>query len=451
MDQIAKDTESLKLGDSTTTHGPAAPEMDITSMLPELPPGRTLNAGMTLEETVADLNKHPLFMTELDPSEDNEELAALQALAYEGTPLENAANFKEQGNECFREKRWADAKEFYGKGIAILAAEEQRRAKGGKKRVRKAETEKPVVLRQAEAGTSSAGPEPEEEEAEAQKPENPDDFEEVDDDPAEVASEQALLETLSVNRAACHLELRNYRSCTLDCAAALRLNPRNIKALYRSARALLAVNKLAEADDACARGLELEPANKPLQLLTQEILKAREADAARRKREEERLAKERLRETLLKTALQARGIVTRTTPGRRPPDMEDAQIRLAPDELDPASGLLFPTMLLYPCHMESDFIKAFSERESLEQHFGYVFPLPWDKTGEYSSGSVECYVENAKGGLVKVGKKVPLLKVLSGGNVPVVDGLLKVFVVPKGRAEGWVKEWKEAKAKQGGQ
>ena len=90
-------------------------------MVPELPPGRTLNAGMTFDETVANLKQHPLFMTELDPTEDNDELAALQALAYDGTPLENGINFKEQGNECFREKRWVDAKEFYGKGVAVLA------------------------------------------------------------------------------------------------------------------------------------------------------------------------------------------------------------------------------------------------------------------------------------------------------------------------------------------
>jgi tetratricopeptide (TPR) repeat protein len=433
MDQVTKGTESLKLGGSAT-NGPAA--ADMTAMLPELPPGRTLNAGMTFEETLADLKQHPLFMTELDTSENNEELAALQALAYEGTPLENAANFKEQGNECFREKRWPDAKEFYGKGIAILAAEELRRAKGEKKRVKKAAES---VTLNPEADISSnvdleEDPKPKHE-----------DFEEVADDPAEVKSEQSLLETLYINRAACHLELRNYRSCTLDCASALRLNPRNIKAFYRSARALLAVNKIPEADDACARGLEIDSSNKPLLALAQDIIKAAEADAARRKVEEERQSKERRRETLLKTALQARGIRTRST--GRPPDMEDAKVKLSPDELDPESALVIPTLLLYPCHMESDFIKAFSERESLDQHFGYVFPLPWDRTGEYSPAGVECYVETTSGGLVKVGRKVPLLKVLSGGNVEIVDDLLKIFVVPRARAEGWVKEFKENKAK----
>jgi hypothetical protein len=435
MDQVTKNTESLNLGGSATDE-PALP--DIASMLPELSPARMVNAHMTVDETVAQLKQHPLFMTELDESGDNEELAALQAMAYDGTPLENATNFKEQGNECFREKHWADAKEFYGKGVAVLAAEELRRAKGEKRKVKK--DAEPVVFNPDADKDQSPDLE-----ADAPTPEpKASDLVEVADDPAEVQSERALLETLYINRAACHLELRNHRSCTLDCAAALRLNPRNIKALYRSARALLAVNRIAEADDACARGLEIDASNKPLQALAQDIIKASAADAARRKRDEERESNERRRDTLLKTALQARGIRTRTTGA--PPDMEDAKVKLAPDELDPESALVVPTLLLYPCHFESDFIKAFNERESLEQHFGYVFPLPWDRTGEYSPAGVECYAETVSGGLVKVGRKVPLLKVLGGGNVEVVDDLLKVFVVPKARAEGWVKEWKEKKA-----
>jgi tetratricopeptide (TPR) repeat protein len=435
MDQVTKSTESLNLGGSATNE-PAVP--DIASMLPELPPARMFNAHMTVDETVAQLKQHPLFMTELDESGDNEQLAALQALAYDGTPLENAANFKDQGNECFREKRWADAKEFYAKGVAILAAEELRRAKGEKRNVKK--DAEPMVFN-PDADKDQA-PDLKED---APTPEPKDaDLVEVADDPAEVQSEKALLETLYVNRAACHLELRNHRSCTLDCAAALRLNPRNLKALYRSARALLAVNRIAEADDACARGLEIDASNKPLQTLAQDIIQASAADAARRKRDDERESNERRRDTLLKTALEARGIRTRTTGA--PPDMEDAKVKLAPDELDPESALVVPTLLLYPCHFESDFIKAFNERESLDQHFGYVFPLPWDRAGEYSPAGVECYAETVSGGLVKVGRKVPLLKVLGGGNVEVVDDLLKVFVVPKARAEGWVKEWKEKKA-----
>ncbi|KAJ3560295.1 hypothetical protein NPX13_g9353 [Xylaria arbuscula] len=93
-------------------------------MFPELSPGRSMTGKKTVDEVVAELRKTPFFMTEL---EENDETEALKALAYEGTPLENASEFKEQGNECFRVKRWADAKEFYTKGVLILAAEERKR------------------------------------------------------------------------------------------------------------------------------------------------------------------------------------------------------------------------------------------------------------------------------------------------------------------------------------
>jgi tetratricopeptide (TPR) repeat protein len=343
-------------------------------------------------------------MTEL---EDNDEVAALQALAYDGTPLENALNFKEQGNECFRAKQWADAKEFYGKGVAILAAEERRREKG---------------LPSARTGTHEGS----------------------SDEPDEVARERRLLEQLYVNRAACQLELGNFRACTLDCAGALRLNGGNVKAYYRSARALLALGKVGEADDACARGLAVDGGNAALRALAGEIAaKAKEADEKRR-REEERLAKVKREETVLRAALKARGIRTRST--EKPPEMEDAKVRLVPDPADPRSSLTFPTVLLYPVHLESDFIKAFGEAESLDQHLRYVFPLPWDREGVYTVNGVECYVETVGGGLAKIGKKVPLLKMLSGGNVEIVDELVKIFVVPRAQAEGWVREYKMKKA-----
>ena len=46
-----------------------------------VPPGMDAYKGMSSDEILADLNKHPLFMTEL---EENDELEAFKALAYEG-------------------------------------------------------------------------------------------------------------------------------------------------------------------------------------------------------------------------------------------------------------------------------------------------------------------------------------------------------------------------------
>ncbi|KAI1779717.1 TPR-like protein [Hypoxylon cercidicola] len=377
-----------------------APSTASAAVLPELSPGRAMTSKKTVDEVVAELKKTPFFMTELEENDDTE---AFKALAYEGTPFEVASDFKEQGNECFRTKRWADAKEFYTKGVLVLAAEERKRTRGE--------------------------PNPEEKEE-------------------DVKGQRSVLESLYVNRAACHLELKNYRSCWLDCSAALRLNAKNLKAYYRSARAFLAVGRIEEADDACARGLALDENNGPLKAVARDVVKKSEEAAAKQKKENERLAREKRRAMLVRAALKARGIKTRTT--AQPPEMEDAKLQLVPDPDDPRGTLSFPAVLLYPAHLESDFIKAFNETESLGDHLAYVFPLPWDVAREYTAAGVECYMETLAGGLVKVGRKVPLLKMLSSASVEVVDEVVRLFVLPKAKAAAWVQEFKTKKAAEKG-
>lgn len=292
-----------------------------------------------------------------------------------------------------------DAKEFYTKGVNILLAEVRRRQRGEKR--------------------------------EGDVPEERED---------EVVEEIKVLEVLLVNRAMAHLGLKNYRSCILDCGAVLRINNKNTKALYRSAKALLALGRIKEADDACAKGLELAGDDKALLVLAGEILKKNEEIEAKRKKEVERLVREKNEERILKTSLAAREITLRMTD--KPPEMEDAKIELVPDALDPINSTLsFPVLLLYPLAAESDFIKSFNEMDTVGQHLEYILPLPWDVKGEYRDGKVvECYVEKKKGSLIKVGRKVTLLKVLSGGEV--VDGVVSIYVVPKQKAAGWIEGWK---------
>ncbi|EPE33663.1 TPR-like protein [Glarea lozoyensis ATCC 20868] len=361
---------------------------------PQVPPGMAAMRNKSTTEILAELNKSPLFMTEL---EANDDLEALKALAYEGTPAEVAGGFKERGNECFQVKGWGDAKEFYTKGIQVLLLE-----------VRKRQTGK---------------------------------GEETDS--AEVKKEVGILEASLVNRAACHLELKNYRQCVLDCGSALKINGRNVKAYYRSAKALLALGKIEEADDACAKGLSVDEGNVALKGVAREIIKKNEEITRRKKIEAEREQKTRLELVTLRAALKARGIKTRKT--AQPPEMEDAKIQLTPDPTDPTSTISFPTILLYPLHLESDFIKAFNELEPISHHLSYILPLPWDLKHEYTPANVECYIETTTGGLLKVGKKATLLKVLTAENVEVVDEVVKIFVVPKAKAPAWIQEFKTKK------
>lgn len=157
---------------------------------------------------------------------------------------------------------------------------------------------------------------------------------------------------------------------------------------------------------------------------------------------ENRSQKERF---MLNTALRARNIRTRRT--AQPPDMEDASIHLSPDPLAPTSKLMFPVVLLYPLHLQSDFVKAFPETDTVPNHLDYIFPLPWDEKHEYKLGSVEFYMETGSGGLIKVGKKVSLGKVLGSSDVEILDGIVRINVLLKARAAGWIEEMRFRKGR----
>ena len=159
---------------------------------------------------------------------------------------------------------------------------------------------------------------------------------------------------------------------------------------------------------------------------------------------QEREAKAASERATLKLALKSRNILTRST--EKPPDLEDAVVKLE-NSMDPSSTLTLPVILLYPMHSQSDFIKAFSEREKLQEHLEYIFPLPWDSAHEYTVDNVEAYMETSSGGLIKVGKKMSLGKVLGSGKPEVVDGLVTISVVPKDQAAGWIEEFKKRKGK----
>lgn len=226
---------------------------------------------------------------------------------------------------------------------------------------------------------------------------------------------------------------------------ALRYNPKNVKAFYRSSKALLALDKVSEASDSCKHGLALDPANVPLKALAAKIEDRAKALAEAQQEKQKRAEYARKVKQTLTAALRARNIRTRTT--AQPPELEDAAVHLAPDPLSPTSTVHFPVVVLYPLHAQSDFIKACAETDTLTQHLEYIFPLPWDDQHEYEIGLVDCYMETAVGGLIKVGKHMSLLKVLSSEGMEVVDGLVKVNVVPKTKAPAWIEEMKARRGK----
>ncbi|KAF9481982.1 40S ribosomal protein S7 [Pholiota conissans] len=75
------------------------------------------------EEVLAAFDSVPLFMKSLPEDDSDPTLSALQSLIYEGTPDEIAQNFKEQGNEYFKGKRYREALGFYTQGVDAKPAD----------------------------------------------------------------------------------------------------------------------------------------------------------------------------------------------------------------------------------------------------------------------------------------------------------------------------------------
>lgn len=59
--------------------------------------------------------------------------------------------------------------------------------------------------------------------------------------------------------------LENYGKTVEDSKKAIELNPKNIKAYYRAAKAYSALGKHTDAMEICELGLKEEPNNKPIQ------------------------------------------------------------------------------------------------------------------------------------------------------------------------------------------
>ncbi|KAI8927767.1 hypothetical protein BC831DRAFT_451011 [Entophlyctis helioformis] len=313
---------------------------------------------MTDEERVQEVLSTPLFMSHLPKEDDvveNETLMALQSLTFDGTPEEIAENFKNQGNDAFKAGR-----RMYKDAITFYTK-----------------------------GLAAKG------------------------------QDAKLNSVLYSNRAAVHLELSNFRQVLNDCARAIESNPTNIKAYFRSVKALYSLDRVDEGIDCCQRGLAIEPNNSSLKA---ELKKLQERKVVLTEMEAKRAAKEakKLAEvSQIADAITSRGYRTFTTPADDGDDDDDEdkiknkaaasysaalapalmQHPLAPSHkivLDPATlHLKFPVLFLYPEFGQSDYIAEFDETDSFYVHFETMFtePAPWDPTHAYHPQGLELYFE----------------------------------------------------------
>ncbi|QLL34760.1 hypothetical protein HG536_0H01350 [Torulaspora globosa] len=356
---------------------------------PALPPQLSEFQNKTTDEVLEELNRMPFFMTKLDNTDgeggENKELEALKALAYEGEPHEIAENFKNQGNELFKCKRFKDARELYTKGI------------------------------------------------------------EVD------CNDARINDSLYANRAACELEVKNYRKCLTDCKAALQFNPKNLKCYYRMGKAFLAINKLEESRESVEFGLQIDSSNKSLKNLLDVIAqKQEEVELRKVKNLQEQRAREGM-QVILDNAMKLRKIINVKT--HAPPDIiRDCKIALE-DPFDYESQLIYPALILYPTTDQFDFVAEVGELTSVQELLSIIMDRPeeWFKAPgheNFSAKKLVVYMETNSGGLVKIGKKITFHDVLKmeKPKIPLFDNALKVYFVPKTESEEWVQKWDKSRA-----
>lgn len=351
---------------------------------PELPPQLSEIQAKTTEQLMEDLNKLPFFMNDLNVAEDGsnaDEVEALKALAYEGEPDEIANNFKNQGNDCYKAKKYKDAVTYYTKGLDIACGVE------------------------------------------------------------------SIDAALYLNRAACNLELKNYRRSINDCKECLKKQPSNVKALYRASRAYFSIDHLDEAKVTLEFAISIDDKNLAVNSLLVKV-NDKLSDLQRRKKEKKKKEEEEMKvKETLETAISLRGMTTvESSYGND--TIGDAVMHLE-EPTDVETQLIFPTMILYPTIDEFDVVSEVSELttpfELMEMVFGER-PESFFEDGRHNNfkpKKLEAYMELLDGGLVKIGKKVAFNEALmcQKPQIPLFDHILRVYFVPKIDSADWLKKW----------
>lgn len=255
-----------------------------------------------------------------------------------------------------------------------------------------------------------------------------------------------LNQSLYSNRAACQLELKNFRSCINDCKDSLKFGPNNPKVFYRMGKAFLSLNKLREAEEAVRFGLRINKDHIPLKSLLDIIYSEGEkATLCEKKKSDEEDKKERLKLNL-NTAISIRNFsICKTS---NPLGLiENAELSLE-DPNDIESQLIFPAMIMYPTIDKFDFIASVSELNTpgdlltVINQKPHMFSKKLDGDN-YTASKLIAYMETEDGGLIKAGKSVTFHNILKikTPNIPLFDNALRIYFVPQSESKSWSEKW----------
>ncbi|GAQ80087.1 hypothetical protein KFL_000450440 [Klebsormidium nitens] len=302
----------------------------MESPAPGKDPANSKASDSEAANALKQMEKMALFMKPEDMPEDpsqNDDLAAIQALIYDDqTPEEIAENFKDQGNHALTKH-----KRFIPDAVKFYT------------------------------------------QAIDQKVEDP-----------------VRNSIYYANRSHANLLLGNYRRALQDSQEAVRLNPDNIKAYFRAAKAAFNLGEYDEAVQQAMAGLEKDPENEELRKWKEKAEKEVAVTRARRDREAKALAdSQRLAKALVEREVKVGPPAYKQQRGGKVPWIDESNL------------IHWPVLFVYGETMVTDFIEDFMETDNFRFHLDDMFgdgapPLAWDQRREYTRDRVQLYYqENA--------------------------------------------------------
>lgn len=231
---------------------------------------------------------------------------------------------------------------------------------------------------------------------------------------------------------------------------AMKLDPKNLKAVYRSGKAFYLLDKLDEAKEILEYGLSIDANNASIKDVLAKVGEKVEF-AAQKERKKKEAELKRLREQrAMETALKARNFtsIARASKDMAAPD--DFKLTLE-DPQDPNSALLIPMTLYYPADNMFDMCPLFNESYQLQDalHETLIDSTPdWLRTDEqkkqYELSNLDLFCETISGGLARVKLDHTPTKILGSKapRIPMVDERLAVYAVPKEKSSEFISQWK---------
>ncbi|PFH31686.1 tetratricopeptide repeat-containing protein [Besnoitia besnoiti] len=334
----------------------------------------------------------PLFMDELPSNlEDNPHLVALQQLAYEGETAKSVAEkLKQEGNN------WLTI----GARNEEEKLEQEEREKAAGKRDEQKRNKKRYNAKMA-LECYSAG---------------------LDQQCGDKPLEAVLLS----NRAQCHLVLGELVSCVNDCRAALRLDPDNVKAYYRAARASLLLELYRQSVAFAVAGLQRDPENAQLKQVKAEAQELWEKRQGKKDSHRQKELSDAKKTPSVSDVLHTRGISVVAPVYSIAPIVSHCSGPYVKRDEKGFPRLFFTVALLLDEVMVSETIVDFDECNCLGDYLSHMFPLSskrqegdpdspsWDVEKKYTVDRLCAYYECGMPGdlLFDVPLDMPLIVML---------------------------------------